>query len=128
MVIRYLAALDVIAIHTAVMERYKSGAGIRDQGLLEGAVMRPQMAAHYEEADLVEQAALLIEAVARAHAFIDGNKRTALAVGVAFLHINGMYIECAPTEFGQQILGVVERTHTLVAFTAWMRERMQTRE
>ena len=124
----YLSAMDSVSLNQQILQEEHQESTVRDAGLLEGAVMRPQMAAHYEEADLIAQAALLIQGIALAHAFVDGNKRTALAAGTVFLDLNGVFIECAPTEFGQQILGVVERTHTLVAFTAWMRERMQTNE
>ena len=64
-------------------------APLRDASLLEGAVGRPEVAAHYAGADLFEQAAILAVANSQAQAFADGNKRTAIASCRAFLHRNG---------------------------------------
>jgi len=82
----YLTVLDVIAMHDELIERTGGAVGLRDEGALDSAIMRPQMAAYYEEADLVTQAVLLMSGIALAHAFVDGNKRTALASGL-FLQV-----------------------------------------
>jgi death-on-curing protein len=127
--IQYLTVLDVIAMNGAIMERMGGESILRDEAALESAVMRPQMAAHYAEADLAEQAATLMAGVALAHAFVDGNKRTALAAGTTFLILNGHWIVSRPTELGEQIIAIVERTGTLdeaVAQVAvWLRERSE---
>lgn len=64
---------------------------LRDYGLLDGAVMRPQSSAFGEDAfpTLHEKAAALLHGLARNHPFLDGNKRTAWAATYAFLLING---------------------------------------
>jgi death-on-curing protein len=57
---------------------------------MESAVMRPQMVAHYEGADLLTQAVtLLLLAISQAQAFVDGNKRTAMFAALVFLELNG---------------------------------------
>ncbi len=90
--------------------------------------MRPQMAAYYEEADVVTQTALIISGIALAHAFVDGNKRTALLAGTTFLDLNGFTIQQAPGGLGRQIEGLVlhtggvqEATERLVA---WLRDHV----
>ncbi len=123
--IRYLAALDVIALNAYIMQEMKQASQVLDENILESALMRPQAASHYEQADLVTQAALLIEGIARAHAFMDGNKRTALAAGTIFLKINGYFIDSAPGEFGRQIEALVTRATTITAFVAWLRKRLR---
>lgn len=127
--LRYLTTLDVMAMNAAILQKYGSTSLLRDEGLLESAIMRPQMAAHYEEADLITQAALLISGIAFAHAFLDGNKRTALAAGATFLHLNGHWIASEPGEFGQQIEALVNRSDSLDAamahFTGWLRPRLR---
>jgi death on curing protein len=88
--IRYLSVLDVEALHVFIME--KTGdppSPLRDRGLLEAAVTRPRMAAHYEDADLIQQAAILAVGISQAQAFIQGNKRTAFIAADLFLRING---------------------------------------
>ncbi len=72
-----LSVADALAVHDAILLAYGGGAGLIDAAKLESAMMRPRMAAHYEGADIYRQAALLIAGVALAHAFVDGNKRTA---------------------------------------------------
>src|SRR2546429_7938031 len=87
----YLSVGNVLALHEAIMrDTGQAPALLRDAGLLESAVMRPQMAAHYEDADLVTQAAYLIGGIAPAHPFVDGNKRTGMLAAEAFLRLNGM--------------------------------------
>jgi death-on-curing protein len=128
-VVRHLTVLDAVAMNAAILQRYGGSSRLRDEGALESAMMRPQMAAQYEAADLLTQAALLIAGVAPAHAFLDGNKRTALAVGTTFLHLNGQWIASQPGEFGQQIEALVNRLDSLeeamMRFLDWLRPRMQ---
>lgn len=128
--IRYPSPLDVIAMHQEIMAQYSQVALLRDngEGLLESAMMHPQMAAHYEEADLSKQAALLILGVAQAHPFVDGNKRAAFAAGIVFLQLNGYLVKSRPREFGERIVGYLsdkDRADTVDAFAAWIRENLQ---
>lgn len=85
----YLTVVEVLAIHADQIERYGGGYGVRDQGLLEAALYRPQTG-HY--ADLIEEAAALWESLSQNHPFIDGNKRTAFAAMYTFLAINGAHL------------------------------------
>lgn len=81
----YLTVAEVLAMHADQIERYGGSHGIRDQGLLEAALFRPQTGYY---AGLIEEAAALWESRAQNHAFIDGNKRTAAAM-YTLLAING---------------------------------------
>ena len=124
----YLTVLDVMAMNDEIMRRAGSSSVLGNEGALESAVMRPQMAAHYGEADLVTQAALLISGIALTHAFIDGNKRTALAAGTTFLILNGQQVISQPGEFGRQIVALVDRPGSLEeamsGFVEWLRARI----
>ena len=82
----YLTLTEVMAIHADQIERYGGTPGVRDYGLLESALFRPQTGYY---ADLVEEAAALWESLAQNHPFIDGNKQTAFAATYTFLTING---------------------------------------
>ena len=81
----YLTMAEVLAMHADQIERYGGSHGVRDQGLLEAALYRPQTGYY---ADLIEEAAALWESLAQNHPFIDGNKRTAFAATYTFLAIN----------------------------------------
>jgi len=82
----FLTLAEVLAIHADLIERYGGTQGVRDQGLLEAALYRPQTGYY---ADLIEEAAALWESLSQNHPFFDGNKRTAFAATYTFLAING---------------------------------------
>jgi death on curing protein len=74
-----------------VAERTLGDYVVRDYGLLEAALARPQATAFGKDAypDLDAKAAALLHSIARNHALVDGNKRLALAALVAFYGLNG---------------------------------------
>jgi death-on-curing protein len=88
----FLTFTDVLAIHEDQIERYGGAHGIRDPGLLEAALFRPQTG-YYD--DIFSQAAALWESMAQNHPFIDGNKRAAFACTLTFLAINGIAINAS---------------------------------
>ena len=85
----YIRVEDILAIHADQIERFGGGYGLRDPGLLEAALFRPQTG-YYPT--LIDEAAALWESLSQNHPFIDGNKRTAFAATFAFLFINGLEI------------------------------------
>src|ERR1700757_4414512 len=85
----HLTVAEVLAIHADQIERYGGSQGVRDYGLPEAALFRPQTGYY---ADLIEEAAALWESLAQNHPFIDGHKRVAFAATYTFLAINGMRI------------------------------------
>jgi len=91
----YLTMAEVLAIHADQIERYGGSKGVRDPGLLEAALYRPQTGYY---ADLIEEAAALWESLAQNHPFIDGNKRTAFAATYTFLAINGARLTASSSE------------------------------
>ena len=123
---RYLTVADVLSLHNTVME----GLGyrpepLRDQGLLKSALLKPEMAAHYEDADIVRQAIVLAVGISQNQPFVDGNKRTAYIVCYAFLRANGLAFRGAPLEMANQLVLLAERSDGLDAatrrFEAWLR-------
>src|SRR5687768_16180909 len=104
----YLTVIDVLAIHEDQIERFGGASGIRDRGLLEAALFRPQTGYY---ADLIDEAAALWESLSQNHPFIDGDKRTAFAVAFAFLVINGARLTAGPAKTGRFILGLYADGH-----------------
>jgi len=90
--IRHLTVPAVKAIHVEVLAAHGGARGIRDEALLESAVAAPQatMIGQPLMSDPIEIAAAYLYYVCRNHAFIDGNKRTALAACLVFLESNGL--------------------------------------
>lgn len=129
--VRYLGLDDALQLHREVM--LKTGSSpqpLRAPELLESALNRPQMAAYYEQADLIRQASLLAIGVAEAQAFLEGNKRTSFACLDVFLRLNGHSYNDDPLELAKQLEAVGSRVDSLdVAtdrFEEWLRKRVST--
>jgi death on curing protein len=131
--IRYLSMADVLALHQAIMEKFGfASAPLRDEGMLESAIMGPRMAAYYSEADIIRQAALLAVGISQAQAFLDGNKRTALAASDVFLRLNGLAFVGDPIELAMELEAIAARTGNLEnatdGFEEWLREQIRPTE
>lgn len=86
----YLTIAEVLEMQRQLIDEFGGIHGLRDRGLFEAAVFRPQNG-YYD--DLIHEAAAFMESLATNHAFLDGNKRISFAATDTFLHINGHYIE-----------------------------------
>jgi death-on-curing protein len=84
--------------HTEQLAEHSGGEGVRDDGLLESAMARPQNLATYGEADAAGLAAAYAFGIARNHPFVDGNKRTAAVVSETFLALNGFGLTASDAE------------------------------
>jgi death-on-curing protein len=102
-----LSVADALAVHDAILAAYGGGAGLIDEAKLEAAMMRPRMAAHYGAADVHHQAAVLIAGVALAHAFVDGNERTATMLGLLLLRRQGIAIREEPVALSDLVVALV---------------------
>ena len=100
----YLDVEDLLYI----AERTLGNAEVRDLGLLEAAAARPGASAFGEDAypAILEKAGALIHSIARNHALVDGNKRLALASGIAFLGINGLRLTMSNDEAYDLIISI----------------------
>ena len=88
----------VYIIHDRQIVRHGGASGLRDEGLLQGALQRPINKWQYEDSDTFGCAAAYAFGVAKAHAFVDGNKRTAFVTSVTFLRLNGWHFVTKPAE------------------------------
>ncbi len=105
---RYSTVAEVIELHDRTIER--TGVrpeALRDEGLLESAMMRAQSAAYYE-VDLVRQAVLMAVGISKNKPFVDGNKRVAFGVLDVFLRINGLPFRGDPLELARHIERIAE--------------------
>lgn len=83
---RFLTVDEVLAIHERLVEKFGGLPGVRDAGLLESALFRPQTG-YYR--DLAEMGAALFESLLMNHPFVDGNKRVAFFATDVFFRLNG---------------------------------------
>lgn len=116
----FLTVADVLAIHTALIQRYGGAMGVRDPGALESALFRPQTG-YYP--DIVAEAAAMMESLAINHPFVDGNKRIAFAATDVFFRINGWQLRRAPMQIHTEMLHLLEsNTFDLAHIEPWLRE------
>lgn len=119
----YLTTVEVLAIHTDQIDRYGGAQGVRDHGLLESALYRPQTGYY---ADLIEEAAALWESLSQNSAFVDGNKRTAFGAVYTFLAINGLRLTAGAGETCAFVIGLYEAGQfTLEKLVPWLRENVK---
>ncbi|RUU31640.1 type II toxin-antitoxin system death-on-curing family toxin [Mesorhizobium sp. M6A.T.Ce.TU.016.01.1.1] len=96
----------VEALHAEQLRLHGGAAGIRDQGMLESALYRPQQREIYDEPDLCELASAYLFGIAKNHPFVDGNKRTAFAAADLFLYFNGLSGEAEQADIIQLVMMV----------------------
>jgi len=101
----YITMIEALALHAIGLKKYGGGSGIRDIGALESALFRPQTGYY---ADIIEQAAALLESLAANHPFIDGNERVAFAVTDTFLRINGCAIQSESATIYKKMIELFE--------------------
>ncbi len=85
----FLSRRVVEAIHVEQLQRHGGAQGLRDENALESALGRAQNKVVYGDPDQADIAAAYVFGLGRNHAFVDGNKRTAIVTAVTFLAING---------------------------------------
>ncbi|TPL49434.1 type II toxin-antitoxin system death-on-curing family toxin [Mesorhizobium sp. B2-4-6] len=86
---QFLSRRAVEAMHVEQLRRHGGAQGLRDENALESALARAENKANYGDPSIEDLAAAYIFGIARNHAFVDGNKRTATVAAGAFLIING---------------------------------------
>ena len=92
-------------MHALLIRQYGGSDGVRDVGLLEAALFRPQTGYY---SDIIEEAAALLESLAVNHPFVDGNKRVAFAVTDVFLKINGHKINSTSQKIYNELIKLFE--------------------
>jgi death-on-curing protein len=104
----FLTLVEVLEIHQDQIVRYGGRDGIRDLGLLESALAMPQagFSGKRFHSTLFEMAAAYAFHVAQNQAFVDGNKRTALASALIFLEINDVTVDDAHGKLYDAMIGL----------------------
>ena len=118
---RWIDRAVLIAIHDMQLAEHGGGAGLRDGNLLESALAKPENLAAYGEPDVAALAAAYGYGISRNHAFIDGNKRTALVAAELFLQLNGWRLEADDADCVLTMLLVATGDITEDAFADWLR-------
>ena len=125
---RYLTPEQVLFIHARLIAETGGESGIRDLGLLQSAVARPQATFDGKElySDIYHKASALLESLINNHPFVDGNKRTGITASAMFLQINGYSLVASNQELESFVLAVVSGEQTIESIAAWLQSRCKT--
>lgn len=123
---KYLTGEDILVIHARIIEETGGLHGVRDTHLFLSIIERPKIKVRgvYMHKTVFDKAALYLEALVHYHVFIDGNKRTSLAVALRFLSINGYEIIAANDEVEKFVLDVVARKIDSVGIAYWFKSHL----
>lgn len=123
---KYLTPQNVIQIHFELVEATGGLQGLRDLGLLESAVLRPQATFGGEDLypTLIIKAAALAHSLLLNHVFADGNKRTATISMVEFLVLNGKKFKATNKEIVTFALWVENKKPNIEQIANWIKKHM----
>lgn len=117
----------ILAVHDEQLAEHGGRGGLRDDGLLESALARPQQLAAYGEPDLADLAAAYAVGLAKNHAFVDGNKRTAFVALELFLALNGSTLVADDADCVLTMLSVAAGDLDERGLANWIRDRSSAR-
>lgn len=117
----------LLALHDESLAEHGGIAGIRDVGLFESALARPQQKAHYEDVNVAQLAASYGFGLSKNHAFLDGNKRAAfLSIGL-FLVINGYRLNTTQADATAKMLALAAGELSEIQLADWIEQVMTER-
>jgi death-on-curing protein len=117
----------MLAVHEAQLAEHGGPIGVRDAGLLESALARPQHLAAYAKPDIAALAAAYGYGIARNHPFVDGNKRSAFVAVELFLALNGYALSASDADCVVTMLAIAAGDIDEAAFAAWLRKHSTPR-
>ena len=114
---------ETLELHKQLIQRFSVSDGVRDMGLLESVLVRPQTG-YYDTLSL--QAAALLQSLCQNHCFVDGNKRVAFACTAIFLRMNDYCLEVHPDD-GETFLfdRVIQQKIPIEDIANWLESRMK---
>lgn len=122
MIWRWVDRRALVLLHAESLAEHGGGEGVRDEGLLQSALARPQNLSAYGQPDFADLAASYGLGLAKNHPFMDGNKRVAfLAIGL-FLYLNGYRLKATQAEATLTMLAVAGSEITEAELAMWIRD------
>ena len=124
---RWISKQALLLLHAESLAEHGGGQGLRDEGLLDSALARPQNLAAYGEPDHAALAASYGLGVAKNHPFVDGNKRAALLATGLFLYLNGWRLTASQADTTLAMLSLAAGELSEDDFAAWLRQHAKCR-
>lgn len=119
----FLTLQETLELHEQLIRRFGGLAGVRDMGLLESVLIRPQTG-YYDTLSM--QAAALLQSLCQNHCFIDGNKRVVFAGTAIFLRMNGYHLRVSADD-GESFLidQVIQKGIGIEDIASWLERYMK---
>ena len=111
----------VFILHEQSLAQFGGSAGVRDEGLLDSALGRPQHRFAYGKPTLFDLAASYAFGLVKHHPFVDGNKRTGFIVAVTFLELNGLRFGASEVDATVRTLALAAGEMSETAYSAWLK-------
>ncbi|HRN65149.1 MAG TPA: type II toxin-antitoxin system death-on-curing family toxin [Alicycliphilus sp.] len=124
---RWISKQALLLLHAESLAEHGGGQGLRDEGLLDSALTRPQNLAAYGNPDHAALAASYGLGLAKNHAFVDGNKRAALLATGLFLYLNGWRLTASQADTTLAMLSLAAGDLSEDDFAAWLRRNSAPR-
>lgn len=122
----WIEARDALVIHERLLALHGGPAGLRDAGLPESALARPQQLYAYADARaLIDLAAAYTVGLVRNHPFLDGNKRTGFLIGALFLELNGYRFTADEARAAQAVLALAAGALDEAGYARFLRANSQ---
>lgn len=122
---RWISLNAVLAAHDRELADYGGSDGILSMAGLEGAMGRPKNLASYGDPDIADLAASYAVGIAKAHAFVDANKRTAWDTSQAFLDLNGYDLDFEEMSAVLLMIDIADNKIDDNGVAAWFRSRLK---
>lgn len=119
---RWLSKALILAVHDRLLADYGGSSGVRDEGLLESALGKPQNLFAYGKPSVFQLAASYAFGIVKNHPFIDGNKRTGFVAAGAFLDSNGYELTAGEADATLKTLGLAAGEVSESDYAAWLEE------
>lgn len=121
---QYVAAEEILAIHSEIIDAIGGSHGVRDLNLLASLADKAKSGFGGKELypGLFLKAAVYLEAIARYHVFVDGNKRTAVTVAARFLHVNGYELDATNDNLEKFAVKVVINRLSINDVARWLKK------
>ena len=119
---KWISKRALLLLHGESLVEHGGAPGMRDEGLLASALMRPQQLLSYGEPDFAGLAAAYACGIARNHPFVDGNKRAALLAAGMFLMLNGHRLQASQADVVLTIRALAAGDLEESSLASWIRE------
>jgi death-on-curing protein len=116
----------LLAVHDEQLEEHRGAIGLRDRGMFESALARPQNLAAYGDADAAALGAAYAFGIIKNHPFVDGNKRTGFVALELFLVLNGFQLAADDAQCVLVMLSVAAGSFSETELADWICRNMKS--